>query len=72
MTTAKAIEYQITQQLLRRRDGISGVAQGRFVERAIRMSAMSVGLVLLGSCLQELLWAVLAGSIVITLGFKNQ
>jgi hypothetical protein len=71
MTTAKLVEYQITQQLLRRREIGRSSLQDRIVERTIRTAAIVVGMVLLGSYLQELLWVVLAAGGVFALGVKK-
>jgi hypothetical protein len=71
MTTAKLVEYQITQQLLRRQEGGRSSLQNRIVERTIRTAAIVVGMVLLGSYLQELLWVVLAAGGVFALGVKK-
>jgi hypothetical protein len=71
MTTAKLVEYQITQQLLRRRESGRSSLQNRIVERTIRTAAIVVGMVLLGSYLQELLWVVLAAGGVFALGVKK-
>jgi hypothetical protein len=71
MTTAKLVEYQITQQLLRRREEGRSTLRDRIVERTIRTAAIVVGMVLLGSYSQELLWAVLAAGSVFALGIKK-
>ena len=68
MTAAKLIEYRITRQLLQRREE-GGEHQGASVwaDRLIAILAVTVGLLLLGSYLEELLWALLAGATVLTL-----
>ena len=71
MTTAKLIEYQITQQLLRRREGGNASLQDRIVERTIRAAAIVVSAVLMASYFQELLWVVLAVGGVFALGIKK-
>ena len=71
MTAAKLIEYQITQQLLRRREGGNSSLQDRIVERTIRAAAIVVSTVLMASYLQELLWVVLAVGGVFALGIKK-
>jgi len=71
MTTAKLVEYQITQQLLRRREGSRSSLQDRIVERTIRAAAIVVSMVLMASYLQELLWVVLAVGGVFALGIKK-
>ena len=47
MTTAKSIEYQITQQLLRRRAGVKEPVNTKVVNRVIRIAAATVAVVLL-------------------------
>jgi ABC-type bacteriocin/lantibiotic exporter with double-glycine peptidase domain len=71
MTTAKLVEYQITQQLLRRQEGGRSTLRDRIVERTIRAAAIVVGMVLLGSYSQELLWVVLAAGGVFAMGIKK-
>jgi ABC-type bacteriocin/lantibiotic exporter with double-glycine peptidase domain len=71
MTTAKLVEYQITQQLLRRREERRSTLRDRIVERTIRAAAIVVGMVLLGSYSQELLWVVLAAGGVFAMGIKK-
>jgi ABC-type bacteriocin/lantibiotic exporter with double-glycine peptidase domain len=71
MTTAKSIEYQITQQLLRRRAGVNEQVNTQVVNRIIRIAAATVAVGLMGSYLQELLWVVVAASTVLVLGLKN-
>lgn len=71
MTAGKAVEYRITRQLLRRGQRTSGQGRGRAVDHLITWVAVSAALLLMGSYLQELLWAVLAGSTVLTLGSRS-
>ena len=71
MTTAKLIEYQITQQLLRRREEGNASLQHRIVERTIRAAAVVASMVLMASYLQGLLWVVLAVGGVFALGIKK-
>ena len=71
MTTAKSIEYQITQQLLRRRAGVTEPVDSQVVNRVIRVAAATVAVVLLGSYSQELLWVLVAASTVLALGIKD-
>ena len=73
MTAAKLIEYHITRQLmLRREDG--GEQQGGlkqcsnlWADRLIAILAVTAGLCILGSYLEELLWALLAAATLCTL-----
>jgi len=65
MTTAKAMEYMITRRVLERRgdpDTECPEKEGSraWPERLIRVAAVTAALVVGGSFLQELLWAVLA------------
>ena len=71
MTTAQSLEYRITQQLLRRRGGQRRTARSGVAVRVIRITAVTVAMVLLASFLQELLWVALAGSTIATLGIKS-
>ena len=71
MTAAKSIEYQITQQLLRRRAGAKEPDNTRVVNRVIRIAAATVAVALMGSFSQELLWVVVAGSTVLALGMQD-
>ncbi len=72
MTTSRALEYQITRHLLRRRELTrrSRLSPG-MAERIITVAAVVAGAILLGSLLQELLWALLAAGIVLTLGTRS-
>jgi hypothetical protein len=80
MTTARLIESGITRKLLRRREreAVTGSSthtppmrwQGDiqpWVDRVIAILAATTGLLVLGSLVEELLWAVLAASTVFTL-----
>ena len=69
MAQVKALEYQITRQLLRRRERARGTRQG--VERLISGVAVLAAVVVLGSMFQELLGALLAGAVVLTLGTSS-
>jgi len=73
MTAAKLIEYRITRQLLRRREE-GGERQGDlkqgynlWADRLIAILAVTAGLCILGSYLEELLWALLAAATLFTL-----
>lgn len=72
MTTSRALEYQITRHLLRRRELTrrSRLSPG-MAERIITVAAVVAGAILLGSLLQELLWALLAAGTVLTLGTRS-
>jgi len=72
MTAVKHIEYGITRQLLRRREqgGQSAGATRAFpasavqpwADRVIAILAVTSGLLVVGSYMEELLWAVLAAA----------
>jgi hypothetical protein len=68
MTAAKLIEYRITRQLLRRREqGDEQPGSNVWADRLIAILAVTVGLFILGSYLEELLWAALVSATVMTL-----
>ena len=71
MTTAQAIEYRITRQALQRRSAKAPRAGfDTWPDRLIAVLAVTAGLFVLGSYLQELLWVSLAAGTIITLGIK--
>lgn len=70
MTNARLIEHRITRDLLQRRDHAMHTANGRFVERLITATAVTAGMLVLGSYAPELLFALLAGAGVLTLGTR--
>ena len=83
MTTAKLIEHRIARRLLQRREqgrecarttaaGETPNAQlqsalQQWADRLIAILAVTAGLLVVGSYLEELLWAVLAAATVFTL-----
>ena len=80
MTAARLIENGITRKLLRRREreAVNGSSshtpqlhwQGDiqpWVDRVIAILAVTTGLLVIGSLVEELLWAALAASTVFTL-----
>ena len=69
MSTVRLIEHRITQDLLRRRER---AGPRSMAERLITAAAVTAGLLLLGSYLQELLWALLGGAVVLTLGTRTR
>ena len=71
MTAARYIEYRITRQLMHRREQRPGAGSGRLADRIITATAVVASMLLLGSYLQELLWAMLAGGAVLTLGTRT-
>jgi hypothetical protein len=70
MSTARLIEHRITRDLLQRRDCETARGNGRLVERIITVAAVTAGMLMLGSYAPELLWALLAGAGVLTLGTR--
>ncbi len=78
MTAVKHLEYQITRQLMRRREQIA-VRQGatqqgnrqletsRWADRLIAILALTTGLLVVGSLFEELLWAAVAATTLLTL-----
>ena len=74
MGTAKALEYRITRQLLQARAGRCPDARGdriAWAERIIAILGLTVGLLVLGSYLQELLWVLLTVSAVFAMGVSK-
>ena len=73
MTHARFIEYRITRDLLQRREGAPAVSASPHlpVEQLITATAVTAGMLLLGSYAQELLWALLAAAAVLTLGTRT-
>lgn len=78
MTLSKRLEYQIARQLLQRREEgsvQSGAVQqsnagadiNLWADRLIAILAATAGLLILGSYLEELLWAAVAATTVMTL-----
>lgn len=70
MTAARAMEYRIAQHLIQRRARPKLSRMPKFVERLITALAVTALLVLLASCMQELLGVVLAASTVWVIGTK--
>ena len=68
MTTARYIEHRITRNLIDRREREPARRHEQLAERLITVSAVTAGMLLLGSYAQELLWALLAGEAVLTMG----
>jgi hypothetical protein len=72
MTAAKALEYHIIQQQLHRTRQHNVAPLGaRWADRLIGVLATTVGLFLVGSFMEELLWVVLAGATMFILGYEN-
>jgi hypothetical protein len=75
MSTAKALEYRIIQQLLHARTGRSPDRHGSgipWAERVIAILGLTVGLLTLGSYLQELLWVLLVVGAVFVMGIVDK
>jgi len=70
MTSARAIEYQITRDLLSRDAPIARHAPTRIVERLIGVVATAACLLLFGSYMPELVAAGVAASAVWVLGSR--
>jgi hypothetical protein len=70
MTTARLLEHRITRDLLNRREHGPVPRRGELAERLITVTAVTAAMLLLGSYAQELLWALLAGAAVLTLGTR--
>lgn len=72
MTAAKALEYRITQHLLTRTgQGEERCMEARWADRLIGVLAATAGLFLVGSFMQELVWALLAGATMFILGYEK-
>lgn len=71
MTTVKAMEYHIIRDVMRRRAGGRVATRSRLVERLITTAATTAVLLLLASCLQELLWGLLGAGAVLVLGTRK-
>lgn len=67
MTAGKVLETRITRRLLARRE-VASAAPMSLAERCIALLAATAGVFVLASLMQELLWALLAGVTVISLG----
>ena len=66
--TAKGIEYRITRELLQRREGpVEQEHITPWADRLIAIGAVTVGLLVLGAYVEELLWAAVAAATVFTL-----
>ena len=67
-TAAKRIEYGITRKVLQRREGASDQESiSPWADRLIAIGAVTVGLLIVGSYIEELLWAAGAAATVFTL-----
>ena len=71
MTSGRAIEYRVTQQVLQRRMESGEVHSHRFVNRFIAIVAIAGGMLLLGSFFQELMWAIVAGAGIVSMGLRS-
>ena len=68
MTSARAIEYRITRDLLQAAPACSDGPDLGIAERVISIAAVATGLLMFGSLLPELVVASLAGSVIWGLG----
>ena len=67
-TAAKHIEHRITRELVQRRQGAADHEHiTPWADRLIAIGAVTVGLLILGSYAEELLWAAVAAATVFTL-----
>ena len=67
-TAAKRIEYRITRELVQRRQGAADQEHiTQWADRLIAIGAVTVGLLVLGAYVEELLWAAVAAATVFTL-----
>jgi hypothetical protein len=70
MITARYLEHRIIRDIMSRRERAPDWLHRRLAERLITVTAVTAGMSLLGSYAQELLWALLAGAAVLTLGTR--
>ena len=71
MTNAKAVEYRISQQLMRRREGANGsTTWSRLTHGLISVVSVTVVLVALGIYLPELLWVLVGAGSILAIGTK--
>ncbi len=67
-TAARRIEHRITRKLLQRQEGATEQESiTPWADRLIAVGAVTVGLLILGSYVEELLWAAVAAATVVTL-----
>ena len=71
MTHAKAVEYRITRKLLQRHSPSCGRGKRSLAEHLIAALSGLAVLLLLGPYLQELLWALIAAGVVLSLGITD-
>lgn len=68
MTDIRTLEYRIARRLLHRRETGGDRLDPRIAERLITLAAVGATLAVLGTCAPELLWALVAGAVVLALG----
>lgn len=73
MTTAKALEHRIVRGLVarEREQGVGPAPSVRRADLLIAVTAFTAGLFVLGTYLEELLWAVMAALTVFALGTRE-
>lgn len=67
---ARRLEHQIVERLLQQKEPSASTDLRRRADRVIGLSVSIVALAVLGSVLQELMWAVLAGGSIVVLGVR--
>lgn len=71
MTAAKLIEHRIIRNVIRRRESGATHQLSGLADQLITAAAITAGLLLLGSYLQELMWVLLGAGVVLTLGTRT-
>lgn len=72
LTTVKTVEHRIVQRLRQRsRDVHEPYRAFSWSDRLIAVLSVTVGLIVVGSFLEELIWVVLAAATVYGLGFNE-
>jgi hypothetical protein len=67
MTSARAIEFRITRDLMTRRSASAQAVESPVVRRLICVAALAGGMLLFGSMVPELLGALLAAGVLAAL-----
>ncbi len=72
MTSAKAIEYRITRGMLERHSAPIRDDRQPLARHLICATALAGGMLLFGSLVPELLWALLGAGALVALGGRSQ